>query len=297
MFLANLLAKPFVRIEDVRVVRLPTPPFAAAGSGPVVISSGGAAAGAKTRLTRVASRPDNSASEQAWRARNSLETLLFEAPNGNNNLGGNSRNYVPPVYENASLEQAIIQPRTGSSSGALLLYGASEARGGGGRYVFGFNPQDSSFNYGFDFDRFAYRTAAERKTDTGGHGFTRQVVTWAEERGGVLYVSTAYNGYARESAGRNAYVSAVRISDGRLLWRSRALVANAQNFLVLGDVLVCGYGFSDEKDFLYLLDRRTGRIMQQLPVRSAPEWILRSGKTGLVHVKCYDANYVFRPQT
>jgi hypothetical protein len=244
-----------------------------------------------TRLILVSSRPVKPTdTEQAWQARNGLDAIRLEAPNSDDTLGGNSLSDVPRDFRGAPLQQAIIQPR----GAALLVYGAGPAStsAGGGRFVFRFDPTNRSIRYGFDFDRFAYPTQQERQYDTNGFGFTRQGVLWAEEQNGILYVATAYNGYARESNGRNAYVTAVRVADGRIIWRSPPLVASANNFLMRGDVIVCGYGFTDEKDFLYVLDRRTGRIVQRVALKSAPEHLRLKGDR--VYVRCYDMDYVFR---
>ena len=45
---------------------------------------------------------------------------------------------------------------------------------------------------------------------------------------------------------------------GRVLWQSPSLVANADGFAVVGDVIVTGYGFTAEPDYLYALDRQNG---------------------------------------
>jgi hypothetical protein len=118
-----------------------------------------------------------------------------------------------------------------------------------------------------------------------------QALRWAAVVDGVLYVSSSHRTYARSSAGRNAYVSALDPASGRLLWQSRPLVANATNFLVVGRGIITGYGFTDEPDFLYVLDRRDGEIVQTVPVRSGPEILVE--RDGRLHVRTYDRNYVF----
>ena len=109
---------------------------------------------------------------------------------------------------------------------------------------------------------------------------------WAREANGVLYVQNAHLTYARSSYGQNAYITAIDAQTTRRLWRSRALVANAQTFAVTPDYLVTGYGFTAERDWLYLLDRRTGRVVERLSLPSAPEKITRRGKRFLV--RTYD---------
>ena len=69
-------------------------------------------------------------------------------------------------------------------------------------------------------------------------------------------------------------------------------MANARTFVVTGDLIVAGYGFTREADFLYLLDRSTGRVVDRLPVPSAPELIKLRGD--LLHVRTYDRRVVAR---
>jgi hypothetical protein len=73
-------------------------------------------------------------------------------------------------------------------------------------------------------------------------------------------------------------------------WRSPSLVANAGTFVLAGDTLVTGYGFTREPDYLYLLDRRTGRVLERLGVPTAPERITRRGNR--LHVRTYDHDLV-----
>jgi hypothetical protein len=62
--------------------------------------------------------------------------------------------------------------------------------------------------------------------------------------------------------------------------------------VVTGDLIVAGYGFTAEPDFLYLLDRRSGRILDRLPVASSPEIIKLRGDR--LEVRTYDCKVVAR---
>lgn len=55
--------------------------------------------------------------------------------------------------------------------------------------------------------------------------------------------------------------------------------------------MICGYGFADEDDFLYLLDRETGEAYDSVSVDSAPEYLAVLGS--YLYVRCYDTQYVF----
>ena len=117
-------------------------------------------------------------------------------------------------------------------------------------------------------------------------------IRWARVIGRILYVENAHLTYASATLERNAYLTAVDVGSGKIRWRSPALVANADTFVIAGDYIVSGYGFTAEPDNLYLLDRRTGRIVDRLAVPSAPDAIRLRGDR--LHVRTYDRRLVVR---
>jgi hypothetical protein len=183
---------------------------------------------------------------------------------------------LPMSFRGASLLRGIVRPgRT------LLLYGKD---GASARYLLVFSGK--RFRYGFDFARYAWPP----RIRPGEREFVYEEVVWAREAAGVLYVENAHDTYARSSYGRNAYVTAVDLRTRRALWRSPALVANAKTFALTDRYLVTGYGFTDEPDYLYLVDRRTGRVAERLQLPTAPDRITRSGSR--LHVRTYDHDLV-----
>lgn len=140
----------------------------------------------------------------------------------------------------------------------------------------------SSSGYAFDLASYVWPPNIR----PGERGFVYEEIVWAREAYGVLYVENAHLTYARSSYNQNAYVTAFDVATKRRLWRSKALVANAATFAVTRDYLLTGYGFTAEDDWLYLLDRRTGRVVERLALPSAPEKITRSGKAFVV--RTYD---------
>lgn len=116
-------------------------------------------------------------------------------------------------------------------------------------------------------------------------------LTWAAVRDGVLYVTHSNPHFAKTNHGQNAYVTAIDLAAGKMLWRSDPLVANAHTFALVEGALVTGYGFTNEPDFVFVLDRATGAVTQKLPVRSGPEYIVP--KSDQLFVRTYDTDYVF----
>lgn len=139
------------------------------------------------------------------------------------------------------------------------------------------------------FDLSAWLTPARAKP--GDEAYVHAGVRWAQVVGDVLYVATSHRTYAASSYGKNAWVTAIDVATGALRWRSDPLVCNAEEFVVVGDALVCGYGFTAEPDALYVLDRATGATRTRIKLKSGPEHLVVSGDR--LYVRTYDMDYVF----
>ncbi len=191
---------------------------------------------------------------------------------------------MPKSFIGAPLLQVVRQPGV-----VFLIYGAD---GTSARFLVGASPRTHRTRYAFDFAAFA------RPPDVaaGAAGLVAEQVLYACEADGVVYVETAHQTYADSSGRRNGYIAAIDIRTGKTLWRSPALVANARTFVIAGDALVTGYGFTGEPEYLYLIDRRTGRVRDRLIVPSAPESISRRGHRLIVRTYDHDVVAVLRPR-
>lgn len=49
----------------------------------------------------------------------------------------------------------------------------------------------------------------------------------------------------------SCFMFAYDLDKDELIWRSADQTYNSMNFLVMDDVIICGYGFTAEKDYLY----------------------------------------------
>jgi hypothetical protein len=142
--------------------------------------------------------------------------------------------------------------------------------------------------YALDFVNYVWPP----RVKPGDREFVYEQPEWADERGGTLYVENTHLTYAYSSYGQNAYIAAIDLKTRRATWRSPALVANANTFLVTPRYVITGYGFTDEPDYLYLLDRVTGRVLDRLLLPNAPEKI--TWQSGLIHVRTYDHTVLVR---
>jgi hypothetical protein len=181
---------------------------------------------------------------------------------------------VPNSFRGAELLRGF---RQGAS--AFALYGRD---GASARYLISFDAK-GRFRYGFDFKRYVWPP----RIKPGEREFVYEEVVSAREADGVLYVENAHPTYASSSYDKNAYITAIDLKTKKRLWRSPALVANAKGFVLAGPFLVTGYGFTAEPDYLYLLDRHTGHVVERLELPSAPQRIAWKANR-LLTVRTYD---------
>lgn len=121
--------------------------------------------------------------------------------------------------------------------------------------------------------------------------FVRQQIRYAQIKDHILYLSIGHLTYA-ESSPHNAYVAAVDLAEKKLLWKSQPLVSNAANFVIKGDVLLCGYGFTAEPDYIYQLDLGSGKVIDKTAVKSKADYLIL--KDNILYVRTYNTDYTFR---
>lgn len=121
--------------------------------------------------------------------------------------------------------------------------------------------------------------------------FISQRICWAKAEGGVLYAATAHNTYA-ESSPDTAYLTAIDLTDFHVIWKTEPLISNASSFEIIGDAVVCGYGFTAEDDFLNIIDKTNGKLAEQIPIASKADYIIR--KDDVLYVRTYHTDYMFK---
>lgn len=137
-----------------------------------------------------------------------------------------------------------------------------------------------------DFSEFQY--SSEYKQED--YDFIAQSITHTYVENNILYVETGHWTYA-ESAPKNAYITAIDLEDYHVIWKSQPLVCNSRDFTIVGDVIFCGYGFTEEDDYLYQLDKKTGVVLAKEPLKSAPDHIIYQNDK--LYVRTYNTDYVF----
>lgn len=167
------------------------------------------------------------------------------------------------------------------ANGNIYLYGTSHLDV---RYMVITDSQDSKVLHFLDFGNYL---------GVGKTGFDDWLMSirWAAIEDNILYVSNTHPTYAKTTNGINAFITAIDLSDYQALWRSDYLVSNAYNFEIIGDNIVCGYGFTNEPDFIYILDKYTGKKLHTIKVATGPDYIIR--KDDKLYVRTYNRDYLF----
>lgn len=108
---------------------------------------------------------------------------------------------------------------------------------------------------------------------------------------GKFYFNMACPSYARGWDNKCSRLYRMDAESGTIDWRTDYLVSN-DVFIVYDKYVVCGYGFTDEKDYVYLLDKETGKVYSKILLASKSEYI--EEKDGKIYVIDYADNvYVF----
>jgi len=255
---AALEARGHIDLSTAQPVVLPRPPWAYAllASPPAP-----APAGKPPTLVKVAGgepAPARPLDKPPFRA----DRPFFLAPIERGKLPPGARRDIPSSYGLEDL-RAIIP----SDDRTLLVYG--------GRYLVSLRGDTTERI--FDVDAFRHAPDPDPQTKE----FAVQDLTYAQVKDGTLYLCNGGGSYARDVKGKKGFVSALDFATGRLLWRSEPLVCNA-TFVLTGDYMVTGYGFTDEPDHVFLVRRADGKVVQKVRVDTGPTEITAQGDRILV---------------
>jgi|GEM_PF-836612 len=94
----------------------------------------------------------------------------------------------------------------------------------------------------------------------------------------LLVFNAACASYCEEVKCRCSALVALDPVQNRLVWQTPHLVSN-NLFIVEGDWIYCGYGFTAEPDFLYVVEKSSGLIASGQALDAAPEYLELQGDT------------------
>ena len=107
----------------------------------------------------------------------------------------------------------------------------------------------------------------------------------------IFYGISVTNGYAQPDS---CFMFAYDLENNKLLWRSGDQTCNTMNFIVKKDVIICGYGFTSEKDYLYQLNLHTGEVIASLELKKQPDLLVP--QDNMLYVHTYSYNFTIEMQ-
>ena len=137
----------------------------------------------------------------------------------------------------------------------------------------------------YQFDNYVYIPC-----DDADKTLVNQFVRQFEMNDGILYFTHYHNTYSNFSYGLNGYISALDLKTNKILWTTKPLTCNS-NFVVYGDYIITGYGFTNEPDYLYIIDKSNGAFVKKISLANAPGVI--GMKENHIFVRTYSYEYEF----
>jgi hypothetical protein len=223
--------------------------------------SGGGQSGSIT-LSKISSEPNKITDEDVWWQRNRLTkpALYLRYP-------AMSHGKIPESAPKSYKGQPLVAVWQGATR-KFFAYGEQIYRA---RYLLAEAEGGEKIEHAFDAE--AYGTVA-----------------WAEIDGGTLYLSNTPGNLSAAKDG-GARVFAIDLGNNSLKWSSPEKTCHGQ-FAVIAGSLVCGYGFTGEPDFIYVLDRFSGDLIQTIKLKTAADWLIKKGDR--LHVRCYNTDEIYQ---
>lgn len=98
-----------------------------------------------------------------------------------------------------------------------------------------------------------------------------QDIRWDEDTHHLLF-NMACPSYAEMIGGKGSKLYCYDVQNRRMVWETAYLVSNGI-FILNRDYVFCSYGFTSEKKFLYMIDKRTGTVYSKLPMTYKVEYM------------------------
>lgn len=155
------------------------------------------------------------------------------------------------------------------------------------RFLVSYNSYQDSVMHWYDFKNFTYYPKEDKD-----EYLIHQDIRWVQQEDSILYVSTSHRSHSSLTDGKNGLITAINTKTDKVLWQSASQTSNTFNFLLLGDVIITGYGYGDEKSQLFVVNRYTGETIDKVELQSRPMWLVQDGD--YLHVNAEDSNYEFR---
>ncbi|MDZ4660686.1 MAG: hypothetical protein SGJ18_03615 [Pseudomonadota bacterium] len=268
-FSSSLTSEKVETIEVVKTLKLAAPAFKE------VLPNPPRAEAKIMSLKQIYARPNSPKETNVWFSINEFQRPVCIITETQNECSPK----IPKEYQGLALVNAIH-----FAKGYFLVYGNKADEG---HLVLMTDEEIKKADYAIDFSSYLNSPDFLPPKDLS----ISMGINYLKLEDDILYVSYGHKTFSKHTKGNNSFLTALKLPEGKPLWHSKTLVANSVNFITLGDYLVAGYGYTSEPDFLYLLNKRTGAVHQQIALKTGPEYIVH--RANEVYVRTYNTNYIF----
>mgnify|MGYP001581531859 CR=1 FL=1 len=228
-----------------------------------------------TALKQIYARPNSPKDTDIWFSNNEFQRPVCVVSETQNDCSPK----IPREYQGLTLVNAIRFDK-----GYFLTYGHKANEG---HLVLITDEEIKKAEYALDFSSYLNLPNILPVKDVS----TAMGINYLKLENEVLYVSYGHKNFSKHTQGNNSFLTALKMPDGKALWHSKPLVANSVNFVTLVDSIITGYGYTSEPDYLFILNKHTGALSQQIGLKTGPDYIVHRGNE--VYVRTYSTNYIF----
>lgn len=219
------------------------------------------------KLVEVSKKANQVIDAEDWFKNNRLErdnSLSLGDPNAG--VKRTLPEYLPESYENEPISYAV---KMGNE--LIIYYGRFNTEKD---YIVSLDQKSKKVNYIWDTNNYL-----EFDQSLPGSSW-KSGVSIAAIEDGIHYLSY-----------RSSVLIAMDSKTRKILWQTDKNISACEPVFI-GDVIVTGYGMTNEPDFLHILNKYTGQIVDKISLKTAPDYIRLKGD--LLYVRTYDTDYVFK---
>ena len=211
--------------------------------------------------------------DEKWFYDNEVSISKYQIPISTRQIPGNLPDFINPKFSDLIITDAFYDDEY-----VYCVYGPQYASG---RILKVYSAGSHELIISFDFTNYYLP----------GPGNKVQYINWAQIENNVLYISHSHGFASENSNNMNAYITAINLNDFEIIWRTKPLVSNTYNFLIIDGVIVSGYGYTNESDYLYQINKTNGEVIDQMPLKSAIDYIIE--KDNSLYIRTYNTDYIF----
>jgi hypothetical protein len=216
--------------------------------------------------------------DEDWFIDNQISLPTYTVYNEFRNIRGNLPTSIPIKYNDY-----IITDGFKYNTYNIFFYGVNF---GEKRFAIITDKKNTKIEHFLDFDNFN----SAPKTLEGDENYVFQSIKWSIIENNVLFISHGHSTYAKSTFGKNAYISAIDLETYEIIWTTEPLTCNS-TFIIVNNSIICGYGFTAETDYIFVLDKNTGSRIQKIKIDKGPSYIIQ--KENKILARTYDQDYEF----